>query len=84
MRSLDPPPIRRLPLSGDEPVKVVNGAPNFVGAQRRSASASLAVDRMQVEGLSVAYGPKLAVDDVSMRFVTPGGRWFESALTVFW
>lgn len=47
-----------------------NGKPlghGFAGAPRRVARASFAIDRMQVENLSVAYGSKLAVDSVSFR-----------------
>jgi len=74
-----PPPVRRLPLTGAEP-RVVDpaeqrtvampagsGAPGFVSAPRRTiASSPLAIDRMQVDRLSIAYGPKLAVRDVSL------------------
>ena len=85
MRFSDPPPVRRLPLTGEQPPAVVpdspvaaeapahveeNGSPtptSFVSAPRRRVdSAPLAMDRMQVEELSVAYGPKLAVDTVSL------------------
>jgi phosphate transport system ATP-binding protein len=78
MRFSNPPPVRRLPLGGEETALVVAdgaadvgapspGAPSFVSApRRRVASAQLAIDRMQVEQLSVAYGPKLAVDSVSL------------------
>jgi phosphate transport system ATP-binding protein len=41
-------------------------APGFVTARRRIAPASLAIDRMQVEGLSVSYGAKPAVSSVSL------------------
>ncbi len=41
-------------------------SPGFVTARRRVAPASLAIDRMQVEGLSVAYGGKPAVKSVSL------------------
>jgi phosphate transport system ATP-binding protein len=99
MRFRNPPPVRRLPLTGEEEATVVppvaaaavpdaatgaeaaptataaadapaagNGAaPSFVSAPTRRLGASpLAIDRMQVEELSVAYGPKLAVDTVSL------------------
>jgi phosphate transport system ATP-binding protein len=74
-----PPPVRRLPLTGAEP-RVIDpaeqrtvvmpagaGAPSFVSAPRRKIDSSpLAIDRMQVDRLSIAYGPKLAVDSVSL------------------
>jgi phosphate transport system ATP-binding protein len=68
MRFLNPPPVRRLPLGGEETTVVAaDDAPSFVSApRRRVAAAPLAIDRMQVEELSVAYGPKLAVDSVSL------------------
>ena len=63
-----PPPVRR--LTGTEiPASNGNGhhaSPGFVTARRRVAPASLAIDRMQVEGLSVAYGAKPAVKSVSL------------------
>jgi phosphate transport system ATP-binding protein len=42
------------------------GAPSLAGSRRPLAAATLAVDRMQVEDLSIAYGRKLAVDRVSL------------------
>ncbi len=43
------------------------GTPNFVSAPRRKIGSSpLAVDRMHVEQLSIAYGSKLAVKEVSL------------------
>ncbi|HEX6651774.1 MAG TPA: phosphate ABC transporter ATP-binding protein [Thermoleophilaceae bacterium] len=74
MGELSPPPIRKLPLSGDG-ARVVetpepNGvpAPGLVSAARRKAvpPSSLAIERMRVEELSIAYGRKLAVDSVSL------------------
>ncbi len=66
MSTATPPPVRRLPVAGAEP-RVVVGAPSFVSAPRRKlASSALAIDRMQVDRLSIAYGPKLAVKDVSL------------------
>jgi phosphate transport system ATP-binding protein len=61
-----PPPVRRLPLTGAEPAVVEDDAPSFVGAPRRTASTSVGLDRMQVDELSISYGPKLAVDKVSL------------------
>ena len=81
MDHLTPPPVRRLrgdetisELPTHYPSPAVNGngnghaaASSFVGAGRRRAdSAMIAIDRMQVEGLRVSYGRKLAVDDVSL------------------
>ncbi|MDW5598643.1 phosphate ABC transporter ATP-binding protein [Conexibacter stalactiti] len=69
MRFLHPPPVRRLPLTGEQPATVVGGeaANGFVSAPRRRVGASpLAVERMNVDQLSIAYGPKLAVDTVSL------------------
>jgi phosphate transport system ATP-binding protein len=79
MEFLKPPPVRR--LSGDEaeaeprslarshPDPTANGngsASAFVGGRRRIAPTALAIDRMQAEDLSVAYGRKLAVSSVSL------------------
>jgi phosphate transport system ATP-binding protein len=81
MEFLKPPPVRRLSPSDrvteviDAPGHVANGnghgnghggAPAFAGAGRRLVSTPLAIDRMQVEQLSVSYGRKLAVDSVSL------------------
>jgi phosphate transport system ATP-binding protein len=79
MEFLKPPPVRRLtgeegvakPLGPAEhdshPIANGNGsAPAFVGHRRRGPSTTLAIDRMQAETLSVAYGRKLAVDSVSL------------------
>jgi phosphate transport system ATP-binding protein len=65
----EPPPVRRLPLGGEATPAVVpgDGAPRLVAATRRRAGgAPLAVERMRVEELSIAYGSKLAVDGVSL------------------
>jgi phosphate transport system ATP-binding protein len=43
-----------------------NGGSPFVAAPRPVRSTSIAIDRMQVEGLSVSYGAKVAVDTVSL------------------
>ena len=70
MGFLSPPPVRTLPLTGEEPkVVTTNGNGNgsgFVSAGRKVAASSLAIDRMAVEELSIAYGPKVAVDSVSL------------------
>ena len=75
---LKPPPVRRLPLEPLRPAEVGHSrrtavpmptpAPAaFAGAPRRHApAATFAIDRMPVEDLSIAYGPKLAVDYVSL------------------
>jgi phosphate transport system ATP-binding protein len=61
-----PPPVRRLPLTGAEP-RVVGETPSFVSAPRRKIDSSpLAIDRMHVDRLSIAYGSKLAVKEVSL------------------
>lgn len=41
-------------------------ATSFVAAPRRAAPTSIAIDRMQVENLSVSYGEKAAVKSVSL------------------
>ncbi len=81
MSNTSPPPVRRLPLTGadarlvepeDQPTIVMPAgsgpaAPSFVSAPRRKiASSPLSVDRMHVEQLSIAYGSKLAVKEVSL------------------
>ena len=77
-----PPPVRRLtgnerttPVS---PVPPVTPAPSqtngnghhpttsFIAAPKRATPASIAIDRMQVESLSVSYGEKPAVKSVSL------------------
>jgi phosphate transport system ATP-binding protein len=80
MTNASPQPVRRLPLTGadaqviepaEQPTVVMPegtaGAPNFISAPRRRIDSSpLSVDRMHVEQLSIAYGSKLAVKDVSL------------------
>jgi phosphate transport system ATP-binding protein len=68
-RQTTPPPVRHLPLGREARPSVVpgDGAPSFVAAPRRKIGAApLAVERMRVEELSIAYGSKLAVDTVSL------------------
>jgi phosphate transport system ATP-binding protein len=75
-----PPPVRRLTEGGSPPNVVkpngaapmpappaaTNGhAPRFAAA-RRVTTSTVAVDRMQVERLSVDYGAKRAVNEVSL------------------
>jgi phosphate transport system ATP-binding protein len=43
-----------------------HSGPAFAGRPARVAAGSIAIDRMQVEQLSVDYGTKRAVDDVSL------------------
>lgn len=69
-----PPPVRRLtgawtPPAAETPATNGNGhhpAPSFVAPARRAEPASIAIDRMQVESLSVNYGEKPAVKSVSL------------------
>jgi phosphate transport system ATP-binding protein len=66
MGLLKPPPVRVLPLDGSAPAALADTVSLVGGASRRAPSATVAVDRMQVEELSIAYGSKLAVDRVSL------------------
>ena len=63
-----PPPVRRLPLTGSETaVLTPDETPSFVSAPRsRLGSSPMALERMRVEELSVAYTDRLAVDRVSL------------------
>jgi len=75
-----PPPVRRLTGSDGAGQTTVVPAPNssngngnghhhtssFVAAPRRVAPATYALDRMQLEQLSVSYGAKPAVKSVSL------------------
>jgi phosphate transport system ATP-binding protein len=61
-----PPRVRRLPLTGAETAVVGDEAPSFVEVGRRVAPTSVALERMRVEELSVAYVDRLAVDRVSL------------------
>jgi phosphate transport system ATP-binding protein len=59
--------VRRLPLIGEEAVVAPSAGPSFVSAPRqRVAPSSIALDRMQVEDLSISYAQKVAVDSVSL------------------
>jgi phosphate transport system ATP-binding protein len=65
---LGPPPVRLLPLD-----PAARGAieetpsPSFTGARvKRARPSAIATDRMQVQEVSIAYGRKLAVHDVSL------------------
>ncbi|HEX5924226.1 MAG TPA: phosphate ABC transporter ATP-binding protein [Baekduia sp.] len=66
MGLLKPPPVRVLPLDGGAPAAIADPVSLVGAASRRAPSATVAVDRMQIEELSIAYGPKLAVDRVSL------------------
>lgn len=67
MGLLKPFPVRKLPLEGYEPAPVVGSEPSaFVASGRKIESSTLAIDRMQVEDLSIAYADKLAVKSVSL------------------
>jgi phosphate transport system ATP-binding protein len=72
-----PPPVRRLsdvwvpptPAPAAPPATNGNGhhpTQSFVAAPRRTTASSIAIDRMQVENLSVVYGEKPAVKSVSL------------------
>jgi phosphate transport system ATP-binding protein len=67
---LTPPPVRRLPLPTPQPSPAAptpEPAPSFTSAARRRApAATFPIERMTVEDVSIAYGPKLAVDQVSL------------------
>ena len=71
---LKPPPIRRLPLEPLRPAEAASTEPMpspapaaFTGAPRRHApAATFPIERMTVEDVSISYGSKLAVDDVSL------------------
>ena len=60
-----PRPVRRLPLDGAEQATLAPDA-SFVSAPRQARSSTLAIERMRVEELSVAYTDRLAVDRVSL------------------
>jgi phosphate transport system ATP-binding protein len=66
MGLLKPPPVRVLPLDGSAPAALADTVSLVGAAARRAPNTTVAVDRMQIEELSIAYGPKLAVDRVSL------------------
>jgi phosphate transport system ATP-binding protein len=66
MGLLKPPPVRVLPLDGSAPAAIADPVSLVGAASRRTPSPTIAIDRMQIEELSIAYGPKLAVDRVSL------------------
>ena len=66
MGLLKPPPVRVLPLDGSAPAAIADPVSLVGAASRRAPSAMVAIDRMEIDELSIAYGPKLAVDRVSL------------------
>jgi phosphate transport system ATP-binding protein len=66
----EPPPSAVVPAQDEQPPASPNGngrAASFIGAKRRRARGSqLAIERMQLEDVSVAYGQKPAVTSVSL------------------
>jgi phosphate transport system ATP-binding protein len=67
MEHLKPRPVRRLPIDPATPPAAAPAPTSFTGAARRRAPAStFAVDRMQVDRVSIAYAGKPAVRDVSL------------------
>jgi phosphate transport system ATP-binding protein len=63
-----PPRPRPAPVNGNAPTNgTAPGPAAFVTTDRRRPAATWpAIDRMQVQDLSVAYGPKVAVDAVTL------------------
>jgi phosphate transport system ATP-binding protein len=69
MRFVTPPPVRRLPLAGEQPAAVVEPAATAGVAPaggRRLTASPMTVERMTVDRMSIAYGAKVAVDEVSL------------------
>ncbi len=77
MELRQPPPVRRLDPAGRTnghgptipvaaPVSTNGHGSTFVSAPRAAKPSTVAVDRMAVEGLSVSYGAKRAVKEVSL------------------
>jgi phosphate transport system ATP-binding protein len=66
---LTPPPVRRLPLLGTATAPAappLGPAPAFVSAGRRASAPTVAIDRMQLEDVTIAYAGKPAVKSVSL------------------
>src|SRR5690348_6691535 len=61
-----PPPVRLLPLEGNEPTVVRDAPQPSFTAGRRASPSTFAIDRMQVDDLSISYGSKVAVNHVSL------------------
>ena len=55
-----------VPVDHDATSTNGNGGSPFVAARRRVQATTIAIDRMQVDGLSVSYGSKVAVNTVSL------------------
>ncbi len=66
MSLASPPPVRKLPLIGDGEAELVPAEASLVSAPRPVRSSVMALERMSVEELSVAYVDRLAVDRVSL------------------
>jgi phosphate transport system ATP-binding protein len=70
MRLTQPPPVRRIPLTGADTAVIApaeTSDTSFVSAPRKRVGPSpLAIERMAVEELSIAYTDRLAVDEVSL------------------
>jgi phosphate transport system ATP-binding protein len=64
MEGMSPPPVRRIVI--DRPPSVAPPGENGHGPARRRRAASDAVECLHTEELSVAYGEKVAVADVSL------------------
>jgi phosphate transport system ATP-binding protein len=67
MERMTPRPVRRLALDPATLPATAQDAPAFNAAHRRRAKPpTLVAERMRLENVSIAYGDKLAVDDVSL------------------
>ena len=64
---LTPPPVRRLHEHAPAAPAPARAQPSsFVSAPRRRARSQFAIDRMAIEGVTIAYGDKPAVRSVSL------------------
>ena len=72
-----PPPIRRLPLEDLPPAREAKPAPardgagattqgGFTGARRSIGAPQFSIRRMEVDDVTISYGPKQAVKNVSL------------------
>jgi len=66
MGHLTPPPVRVLPLDGSQPARPAADLDLTPVAAQPAAAPRVTIDRMLIDELSIAYGPKLAVDSVSL------------------
>lgn len=67
MESLSPPPIRRLDPQAPAPAReATETQTNFVAARRSIAAPQFSIRRMEVDKVSIHYGPKEAVKGVSL------------------